>query len=386
MKVAASEVERRELNDLFAELCRIESPSGRERACADRIAAELRALGLEVSEDDAGRALGGDCGNLLAELPGPTTANASAPTLLLCAHMDTVPPTAPLRPVLVDGGWENAGPGILGADNKAAVAVILAVARRVARSGAPVGLQLLFTVGEETSLAGARQFDAARLHCDFGYVFDHDSPIGEVIVASPTQYRLVASFCGVAAHAGIAPERGRSAIVAAAHAIAAMPNGRIDAETTVNVGEIHGGTAMNVVPEHCRMVAEARSLDPQRAEALVAEIVGHVQDAANLPHCECDVDVDVARAFSGYRVAPAARALAVAEAALRDCAYAPRRVASGGASDANVFQALGLPIVNLANGTERDHEPTERVSVAALEGMLDVGLTLLQRAGEDAGG
>ena len=383
MRVAASEVERRELNDLFAELCRIESPSRQERGCADRIAAELRALGLEVSEDDAGRALGGDCGNLLAELPA---ASASAPTVLLCAHMDTVPLAAPVRPVLVDAGWENEGAGILGADNKAAVAVILAVARRVAGSGAPVGLQLLFTVGEETSLAGARQFDVGRLHCDFGYVFDHDSPIGEVIVASPTQYRLVASFHGVAAHAGIAPERGRSAIVAAATAIAGMPNGRIDEETTANVGQIHGGTAMNVVPEHCEVVAEARSLDPQRVEALVAELVGHVQDAANLPHCECDVDVDVARSFSGYRVAPGDRALAVAEAALRDCAYAPRRVASGGASDANVFQALGLPIVNLANGTERDHEPTERVSVAALEGMLDVVLTLLHRAAEDTGG
>ena len=122
MSVRASEVERRELNDLFAALCRIESPSGRERGCADRVAAELRALGLDVSEDDAGAALGGDCGNLLAEIPAPAS---DRPTLLLCAHLDTVPLTAPVRPVLVDGGWENEAPGILGADNKAAVAVIL---------------------------------------------------------------------------------------------------------------------------------------------------------------------------------------------------------------------------------------------------------------------
>ena len=377
MRLAASEVERRELNDLFADLCRIESPSGHERACADRIASELQALGIEVSEDDAGAETGGDCGNLLAELASPT---AGAPTILLCAHMDTVPLTAPVHPVLVDAGWENDGPGILGADNKAAVAVILAVARRVARAGAPVGLQLLFTVGEEASLAGARAFDAERLRCQYGYVFDHASPIGEVIIGSPTHYRLAASFHGVAAHAGLVPERGRSAILAAAHAIAGMPLGRIDEQTTANVGEIHGGTAINVVPERCAVVAETRSLDEGRAEAVVADLVERMHEAANLPQCECDVDIDVARMFTGYRVAPSATPLAVAEAALRDCGYVPQRVASGGGSDANVFQARGLPILNLANGTERNHEPGERVTVAALEGMLDVALTLLSHA------
>ncbi len=375
MRIRASEVERRELNDLFAALCRIESPSRHERRCGDLVAAELRALGLKVSEDNAGSELGGDCGNLLTEIPA---AEPGRPTLLLCAHLDTVPLAAPVHPVLIDGGWENEGAGILGADNKAAVAVILAVARRVVRAGAPVALQLLFTVGEETALAGASAFDASRLHCDFGYVFDHASPIGEVIVASPTHYRIIASFRGAAAHAGIAPERGRSAVLAAAHAIAAMPLGRLDAETTANVGEIRGGTAWNVVPEHCELVAEARGLDAGRVESLVAELVDRIHEAANRPDCECDVDVDVARMFSGYRVAPGAPALAVAEAALRDCGYAPQRVASGGASDANVFRAFGLPIVNLANGTERNHEPTERVSSEALEGMLDFVLTLLQ--------
>ncbi len=128
------------------------------------------------------------------------------------------------------------------------------------------------------------------------------------------------------------------------------------------------------------VVAETRSLDEGRVEAVVAELVERIHDAANLPQCECDVDIDVARMFSGYRVGPSARPLAVAEAALRDCGYVPQRVASGGASDANVFQALGLPVINVANGTERNHEPGERVSVAALEGMLDVALTLLSHA------
>ena len=303
--------------------------------------------------------------------------------MLLCAHIDTVPLTAPLDPVLVDGGWENAGPGILGADNKAAVAVILGVARRAAERGCPVNLELLFTIGEETALAGARAFDVDQLACTFGYVFDHASPIGEVIVASPTQYRIDASFKGLAAHAGISPELGRSAIVAAARAVSAMSLGRLDEQTTANVGEISGGTAMNVVPERCDLVAEARSLDAERVERVVAEMVDHLHDAANLPDCECDLDVGVQKMFTGYRVTPSAAPVAVAETALRECGYEPTRVASGGASDANVFQAHGLSIINLANGTERPHQATERVSVEALEAMLDVALTLVERAGGD---
>ncbi len=381
MRIAASELERRELADTFAELCRIESPSGHERPCAERVSAELSALGLEVMEDDAGPAAGSDCGNLLALLPARPTAS-DRPPLLLCAHLDTVPLTAPIEPVVVDGGWENEHPGILGADNKAAVAVILEVARRAARQGAPRDLELLFTVGEERALAGARALDVSRLRSDIGYVFDHASPIGEVIVASPTHYRIQATFHGAAAHAGIRPEHGRSAISAAARAVAAMRLGRLDEQTTANVGTIAGGTAMNVVPERCELVAEARSLDPTRAEEAVAEIVHHLHDAANLPECECDVDVAVERLFIGYRVPGSSPAVTLAEGALRVCGYDPTRIASGGASDANELQARGKQVINLANGTERNHEPGERVSVAALEGMLDVALTLVEHAGE----
>jgi tripeptide aminopeptidase len=378
--VAASDGERRELADTFADLCRIESPSGRERQCAEWVAAELRALGLEVVEDDAGPAAGSDCGNLLARVPARGATPSDRTPLLLCAHLDTVPLMAPVEPVVVDGGWENAQPGVLGADNKAAVAVILGVARRAVREGLPVELELLFTVAEETALAGARAFEVSRLRSDTGYVFDHATPIGEVIVASPSHYRIEATFHGAAAHAGIRPEEGRSAIVAAARAVAAMRLGRLDAETTANVGTIAGGTAMNVVPERCTLVAEARSLDDDRVEQVVAELVDQLHDAANLPECDCDIDVAVERLFAGYRLPTSSPAMALAEEALHSCGYAPARVVSGGASDANELQARGKQVINLANGTERNHEPGERVSVAALEGMLDVALTLAHRA------
>jgi tripeptide aminopeptidase len=373
------------LNGTFAELCRIESPSGRERACAERVTAELRALGVKVHEDDAAEVVGSDCGNLLAfvsaDWPGDSEESAKpGGSLMLCAHLDTVPLQAPVEPVLVKGGWENANDGILGADNKAAVAVMLALARHVRREGAPIDLELLFTVGEEQALAGARAFDASRLNSDFGFVFDHASPIGEVIVDSPTHFRIEASFHGAAAHAGIRPEDGRSAILAAARAIASMQLGRLDPGTTVNVGTISGGTAMNVVAESCTLLAEARALDDQRAEAVVAEIVDRLHEAANLSDCDCDVDISVQRTFSGYNLPVNSRPVRVAEQALRACGHEPVRVASGGGSDANALIAQGFATVNIANGTERAHEPGERVSATALEEMLDVAIALLDEA------
>jgi tripeptide aminopeptidase len=370
----ASALERRRLGELFVELCRIESPSGSERACAERVAAELRGLGLQVHEDDAGAVAGSNCGNLLARIPASET--GSGHCVLLCAHLDTVPLQAPVEPVLEDGGWENANEGILGADNKAAVAVMLALARRVCNEGAPVDIELLFTVGEERSLAGARALDLSHLRSDFGYVFDHASPIGEVVVAAPCHFRLDACFHGAAAHAGIRPEEGSSAILAAARAVSDMPLGRVNEDTTANVGLIEGGSAINVVPERCSLTAEVRSLRDQAAEAVVAEMVDCVHEAANLPDCDCDVDVSVQRTFSAYSTPSSAPAVLAAEAALRGCGYEPKRIHSGGASDANVLVGKGLTVVNLANGTERNHEPGERVSVAALEGMLDVALAL----------
>jgi len=370
----ASEAEKERLGQTFAALCRIPSPFGHERAVADDVVARLRAMGLEAEEDDAAAAAGAECGNLLARIDG-----RSERSILLCAHLDTVAQTAPIEPVLVDGGWENANDAILGADNKAAVAVLLELARRCTIEGSPVGLELLFTVSEENALAGAKAFDAGRLRSSFGYVFDHATPIGDVIVASPTYFRLAAAFHGRAAHAGIRPEEGRSAVLAAAKAVAAMPLGRLDHETTANVGSIAGGTeSTNVVPEHARLLAEARSLDAGRVETVVAAMIDAVHDGA--ADTECDVDVVCERLFTGYRQKPTAPAVAVAEAALRACGYEPRRIATGGGSDANALEAAGFECVNLANGTERNHEPTERVSVAALDGMLDVALALLEEA------
>jgi tripeptide aminopeptidase len=370
----ASDADRARLHETFAALCRIESPSGHERAIADWIAAELRSIGLDVSEDGAGPLARSDAGNLFARIPG-----TGPSSILMCAHMDTVPPLAPIEPVQVDGGWENANEGILGADNKAAVAVLIELARRLARAYAPAGLELLFTVSEENGLHGAKAFDTSQVGSTIGVAFDQASPVGEIVVASPTYHRIEADFRGTAAHAGVRPESGRSAIHAAARGIAAMRLGRLDAETTANVGVIAGGTATNVVPERCRVEAEVRAIDEARVEEVVTEMIDHLQDAANSG--ECDLDVTVQTMFTGYRLKPSSSQVMLAERALRACGYEPRHIHTGGGSDVNALLLAGLQCVNLADGTERNHQPDERISVDALNGLLEVAIALVEEAG-----
>lgn len=358
--------------ELFARLCEIESPSGRERAMADAVAAELRALGLEASEDGSASETGSDAGNLIARMPGPE----GAPTVLLGAHLDTVPLTAPVEVVREGGYFSNRNEGVLGADNKAAVATILAAVRRLAAGGGPpVGLELLFTTCEERGLRGAKALAPDALRAEYGFVFDHASPIGELIVAAPTHFSIEASFAGKAAHAGIRPEEGHSAIVAAARALAELPLGRLDPETTANAGVIEGGTAANVVPERCRLELEVRGLDADRAAAVAGEMVDALAAAAS--DAECDVETAVEEHFRAYRLPRASPPVVAACSALEALGIEPRLVASGGGSDASALVARGLPCLNVANGTERNHEPGERVAIEALETMLDLTLALV---------
>ncbi len=341
---------------------------------ADAVSAELEQLGLGPEEDDSAAETGSDAGNVLGRIPGPD----GGPSIVLCAHIDTVPLAAPVKVSNDEGLLTNRNEAILGADNKAAVATILAAARRLTRSGAPIGVELLFTTSEELALRGAKAFDRTRLEARFGYVFDHASPVGEIVIASPTYYRLAAEFRGQAAHAGIRPEAGANAIAAAAAAIAEMRVGRLDAETTANVGRIEGGTAANVVAERCQVELEARSLDDGRAGEVIAEMVDACTQAASDGHC--DVETSVERLFQGYRLTRTAAAVETAARALEARGIEPSYIATGGGSDANALIAAGLPVVNLANGTERNHQPDEAVTVEALETMLDVTLALVDEA------
>jgi len=375
----AGEAERRRLHATFEALCRIESPTGRERGCADWVAAELERFGVKVLRDGAAAASGLDSGNLYAFVKG------SGPRcVMLCAHMDTVPLTAPVEPVFRDGGWQNANAGILGADNKTAVAALVELARliTVGPERPDVGLELVFTVGEETGLLGAKAFDVGRLRSEFGFVFDHASPLGEIVTASPSYQRVSATITGRAAHAGIRPQDGRSAIAAAARAIAAMRLGRLDDETTANIGTIEGGTAANVVPERCRLQGEVRGLREESLGEALTQMIDALQGAVDA--AECDLDMELERMFQGYRTKANAPAVGVAAEALRAVGYEPRMISSGGGSDANAFRSAGFECVNLANGTERNHEPGERVSGQSLEDGLELALALLDATGGSA--
>jgi tripeptide aminopeptidase len=277
---------------LFTELAAIPSPPGDERAVADRVIAYLRGLGVEVEEDAAGDRIGSTMGNVVARLPATGGSPQGGTPLFLCAHLDTVPPTAPIEPVLEDGIVRNAQPTILGADNKAAVAAMLEATRRVLAEGRPhAGLELVFTPKEEVGLEGAKALDPKLLTADVGFVYDHAGPIGEVVVAAPAATAIDAVFGGRAAHAGMHPEEGRSAVYAAARAIADLRLGRIDAETTANVGTIAGGTARNIVPDRCTVTAEARSRDERKLTGLVQEIVDSLTFAASLVDCEVEIEV-----------------------------------------------------------------------------------------------
>jgi tripeptide aminopeptidase len=362
--------------DLLLELCAIPSPPGEERAVADRVLAELRSIGLDADEDDAGTEIGSTMGNILCRLPG---AVAGGTPLLLCAHLDTVPPEGPIEPVVDGGVVRNAKGTILGADNKSAVVAMLEAARRIVTEGRPhAGVELLFTPKEEVGLLGAYAFDHTRLQAKAGYVFDQAAPIGEIVLGAPSARAIEARFHGRAAHAGMAPEEGRSAIAAAARAVADLRLGRVDERSTANVGLISGGTARNIVPEWCTVTAEARSHDDAALAALVQEMLDTFAFAASVS--DCTVETEVRAQYRAYRFESSDTPVALAAAALRAAGFEPRFTLSGGGADANVFNERGLPCVNLANGMAEIHTPDEHITVADVDAMVDVTLALVDGA------
>ena len=365
-----------EVARLFARLCEIPSPSGDEGAMADAVLLELARLGAEISQDDAASGLpNAGCNNIVARF-APTTEGVP---IMFCAHLDTVPVLAPIQ-VVQEGEWlTNRHEAILGGDDKAAVAVMLHALDRVVHEGIPhAGIELVFTPCEEVGLKGAAYFDTSVLRAAFGFVYDHTGELGGIVTSAPTHKEIAATFRGVAAHAGIQPEQGRSAITAASRAVASMPLGRIDDATTANIGTIHGGSATNVVAEECRITAECRSRD---ADALDRQLTAMLDAFAWAgTECECDVQVSVRDHFTGYSLDADAPQVVMARQALEDCGIEPRLVASGGGSDVNAFILNGFPSVNLCNAMVEVHTPEERIRVADIERMVDVTLAIIARA------
>jgi tripeptide aminopeptidase len=342
---------------------------------AEVVRAELRALGAELHEDGAAAALPAGCGNIVGRFP----ATALGTPIMFAAHLDTVPVTGPIEVQAVDGVLSNRHHAILGGDDKSAVAVVIEAMRRVVAEGRPhAGVELVFTPCEEIGLRGAHAFDPSPLTARFGFVYDHTGPVGDVVSSAPALHRLTATFVGRSAHAGITPESGRSAVIAAAKAIARMPLGRIDAETTANVGTVAGGTATNVIAERCTITAEARSRDERALTMQLTAMLDALTWAAS--ECEVDLETHVEKEFTAYRLGENEPQVALALGVLSGLGLPARLVPSGGGSDVNAFIRNGFPAVNLCNGMIDVHTPDESIAVASLESMLDVTLGLIDAA------
>lgn len=352
----------------FLELVRIDSPSGHEAEIGRHLEARLQRLGLATETDAIGNLVG-------------RTADGRGPWLMLSAHMDTVGTDRGIRPVIRDGVITSDGTTILGADDKSGVAVILEVLTVLQEQDLPhPPLEVVITVGEERGLYGARQMDLRRLRARQGIVLDAGGPIGHLVVSAPSQDSLRFVVHGVSAHAGSEPEKGINAIRVAAEAIAAMPMGRIDPETTCNVGIIEGGTARNIVPDRVTVIGEARSRDNAKLEALTASIVAAFQAAADRHGARLEAHVE--RTYQTYRLdenTPIVRAVA---AAARSLGHEVRLRASGGGTDGNIFTAGGIPCVVISTGMAEVHTPNERIAVADLVASAQLLLTAVTRLAE----
>ncbi len=344
-------VNRERLVNTFLDLVRLGSPPGEEQEVARYCAARMAALGFTTESDPAG--------NLFARLSG------SGEPLLVSAHMDNVQPCIGIKPVVDGDVIRSDGTTVLGADDKAAVAAILeAMQVIVEQELAHPPLEVVFTVREELGLQGARELDYGRLTARTGIVLDHEGAAGGIVVAAPYQDRLEVVVHGKAAHAGVAPEQGISAIRVAAEAIAAMPLGRIDAETTANIGTIHGGSARNAVPARVDMEGESRSRDGAKLDAQTATMVQALRSAAE--RHQATLEIKVTRTYGGFRVGPESPILQRLMAATRAMGIEPRCEASGGGSDVNVFRTHGIDALAMSVGYAEVHSMAEHQSIVEM--------------------
>ncbi len=345
----------------FLDLALIDSPTGEEAAVAAYCTAALEAAGCEVSLDDTSLITGANVGNLIAIFPGTISG-----TLALSAHMDCVMPCRGVEPYVEDGVIRSAGDTVLGADDKAGLAAAIECVRRLAEDGGDhPTVRVLFTVSEEIGLVGAKALDPAAARADLCLVLDaHGSP-GGIVTGSPTHYTFRAEFLGKAAHAGVEPESGVSALRIAARAIVDMPNGRLDAETTANVGTIEGGVATNVVVDRVIVTGECRSIDPARVEQVREQMDQTMRDAAR--QGDGSVEIVWNREYTGFRAVDDDVSVQLVMASCRDVGLEPHTYTTGGGSDANIFAAQGVPTLALGCGMTDVHSTDESLAVADLE-------------------
>jgi tripeptide aminopeptidase len=355
-------INEQRLVELFLDMCRVNTPARHEKPLVDIIHRRLEAMGLDCVRDRANERTGGDSGNLIATLRGNV---ADAPPIFFSSHFDTVEPNPDVKILIEDGVIRTDGTSILGADDKGGMAPIIEAVQVIQEQDIPHGdIQLLLTVSEEIGLLGAHHIDRALVHARMGFVLDTGPPVGTVVYTAPTQDTLNIVITGRPAHAGFEPEKGISAIQVAAHAIERMKLGRIDPETTANVGVIHGGQATNVVCAEVRLRAEARSRDKQKLLAQVEHMKQTLQEAARAYGAL--VEVEVKHMYDTYLLAPDDPVIQTAQDAARQLGLDTALREAGGGSDANVFNAMGLPSCVLGTGMRFIHTHQECIAISDL--------------------
>lgn len=356
------EINTERLTQEFIKVAQIPSPSFRERGVTDYLAGRLAELGLQVEEDQTGERIGGDSGNLLGRLPGDDRLTP----LFLCCHMDTVQPGDGVKVIFQDGVFRSAGETVLGGDDKAGVVSVIEVLEMLKESQVPhAPLEILFTVAEEQGLYGSKYFDHSKLKAAYGYILDSSGSPGTIIVAAPAQNIIDFTVIGKAAHAGMEPEQGINAIRVAAEALVKLKMGRIDQETTANIGVIKGGNATNIVPDSVYLQGEVRSLDRKKLDDLTSEIVTEFTRVVEAAGAQGDVRVTFQ--YPEFRLDPELPVVKYATQAAARSGLEVRLVTSGGGSDANNFNNAGIPTVNLGTGMSQVHTTEEYLKLHDLE-------------------
>jgi tripeptide aminopeptidase len=361
--------------ELFVELARIDSPPGHERHMADRLLELARASGIDAVERDTPGAPRATAGSVVLSLPA--TAPGGVP-ICFCAHTDTIP-TGPIEPVVADGLVRSAGDTILGADNKASVAAMLVAAQTLAAQRPPqAGVEFVFTPLEEAGCVGAKALDFGALRARCAFVYDHAGPIGTYVRSAPAGYVVGVVIRGRAAHAGIAPEEGRSAIQAASRLVDGLALGRLADGATVNAGVIRGGTAHNVVPERCVVWIDVRARSRSRVIGLCEEVRAAAHAAAT--SCGCEAELTVEEKYRDYRIDADEPVMRLALSGLAEVGGEPVAVDAGGGSDANIFNEHGIRCINLGSGMRAIHTPDESIAVADVRRLCDLTLAIVAAA------
>ncbi|SKA88869.1 peptidase T-like protein [Sporosarcina newyorkensis] len=372
---------KQRLLDEFLELVKIDSETKNERQIADVLTKKLEALGFEVTEDDTSEKTGHGAGNLIANLKGSIP---KADPIYFTCHMDTVVPGQQIQPVVKDDGYVYSdGTTILGADDKAGIAALLEMAKVLQEQNKPHGdIQFIITAGEESGLVGAKEMNPDALKAKYGFAIDSDGKVGGIVTAAPYQSKLWTTIYGKTAHAGVAPEKGISAISLAAKSIAGMKLGRIDHETTANIGRFEGGQATNIVCEEAFILSEVRSINPEKMQKQIDSMTEKFATTASSLGGQAETKTELM--YPGFNLTEQEPVVQVAMKAIRKIGREPNIMTSGGGSDGNVFNGMGVPTVTLSVGYEEIHTKNERMPIEELNLLTELLLEIVEQAATTA--